>query len=465
MTERVDVAIIGAGPGGYVAAIRASQLGLKTALIEKDAVGGTCLNRGCIPTKALLRSAEVYALAQEGADYGTRSEGVSLDWPQVQKRKERTVLRLRKGVEALLKKNQVGLLSGTAALTSPNTLLVQSADGEPAEVAARCIVLATGAQAKSLPGVAIDERRVLSSTGALQLGAVPESLVVVGAGAVGVEFASLFRSLGTAVTLLEALPHILPLEDAEVADALARSLKKQGTRVEASARVGSVEVDVAGVQVAFTTGDGKAEAVSAEYLLMAVGRGPATDGLGLEAAGVETERGWIAVNEFMQTNVPSIYAIGDCVPTPQLAHVASAEGILAAEHIAGRKPLPLNYDHIPRCVYSHPEVASVGLTEQQAREQGYAPRAAKFPFLANSKAVILGAREGFVKMVADETLGTLLGVQIVGTGATELIAEAALALRLGCTAEEFSRTVHPHPTVSEAMMEAAHALAGMPVHI
>ncbi len=465
MTEQVDVAIIGAGPGGYVAAIRASQLGLKTALIERDAVGGTCLNRGCIPTKALLRSAEVYALAREGDDYGVGVGEVTLDWTQVQKRKERTVSRLRKGIGALLKKNGVLLLPGKGILTSPTEVRVQGADGNSIQIAAGHIIVATGAGAKSLPGIAIDEERVLSSTGALQLEEVPESMVVVGAGAVGVEFASLFRTLGTDVVLLEALPHILPLEDAEVADALARSLKKQGVRIEAGARVESVDVDANRAVVNFTTADGEAESVSAERLLMAVGRGPATDGLGLDAAGVKTERGWIVVDAFMQTNVPSVYAIGDCVPTPQLAHVASAEGILAVEHMAGREPSPLNYDHIPRCVYTHPEVASVGLTEDQARERGYTPRTAKFPFLANSKAVILGAREGFVKMVVDESLDALLGVQIVGAEATELIAEAALALRLECTAEEFSRTVHPHPTVSEAMMEAAHALAGMPVHI
>jgi len=465
MTEQVDVAIVGAGPGGYVAAIRASQLGLKTALIEKDAIGGTCLNRGCIPTKALLRSAEVYALARDSEDYGVRCENVTLDWPQVQKRQERIVSRLRKGVEALLKKNRVAVLPGVAALASPNELLVRSVEGESVQVAARHIVIATGAQAKSLPGIVIDEQRILSSTGALQLQDVPESIVVVGAGVVGVEFASLFRSLGTDVTLLEALPHILPLEDAEIADALAKSLRRQGMRIEAGARVERVETGANGVGVTVITAAGKIETFSAQRLLMAVGREPATENLGLEAAGVKTERGWIAVNEFMQTSVPSIYAIGDCVATPQLAHVASAEGILAAEHIAECSPSPLNYDHMPRCVYSHPEVSSVGLTEEQARERGYTPRTAAFPFLANSKAVILGVREGFVKMVADEGTDALLGVQIVGPGATELIAEAVLALRLECTAEEFSRTVHPHPTVSEALMEAARALVGMPVHI
>ncbi len=465
MTEQVDVAIVGAGPGGYVAAIRASQLGLKTALIEKDAIGGTCLNRGCIPTKALLRSAEVYALARDSEDYGVRCENVTLDWPQVQKRQERIVSRLRKGVEALLKKNRVAVLPGVAALASPNELLVRSVEGESVQVAARHIVIATGAQAKSLTGIVIDEQRILSSTGALQLQDVPESIVVVGAGVVGVEFASLFRSLGTDVTLLEALPHILPLEDAEIADALAKSLRRQGMRIEAGARVERVETGANGVGVTVITAAGKIETFSAQRLLMAVGREPATENLGLEAAGVKTERGWIAVNEFMQTSVPSIYAIGDCVATPQLAHVASAEGILAAEHIAECSPSPLNYDHMPRCVYSHPEVSSVGLTEEQARERGYTPRTAAFPFLANSKAVILGVREGFVKMVADEGTDALLGVQIVGPGATELIAEAVLALRLECTAEEFSRTVHPHPTVSEALMEAARALVGMPVHI
>lgn len=464
MTEIYDVAIVGAGPGGYVAAIRAAQLGMKVALVEKDQVGGTCLNRGCVPTKALLRSAEVWNLAQSAAEYGVQLSGATVDWAQIQKRKEQVVSRLRKGVESLLKKNQVTLIQGAATLLSPTSLAVQKADGAAETLSARRILIAAGARAKTLPGVPIDEERILSSTGALELDHVPASLVVIGAGAVGVEFACLFQTLGSKVTLLEALPQVLPAEDAEVAEELAKSLKRQRIRVEAGARVEKVEADEAGVRVAFTTAAGKAEAVAAEKVLMAVGRGPATDGLGLEAAGVKTDRGWIPVNGFMQTNVPSIYAIGDCVPAPQLAHVASAEGIVAVEHMAGLNPRPLNYDHMPRAVYSRPEVASVGLTEAQAREKGHAVRTAKFPFMACSKAVILGEREGFVKLVIGEAYDALLGVQIIGPGATELIGEAVLALRQEFTAEEFSRAVRPHPTLSEAVMEAAHAAAGMPIH-
>jgi len=464
MADQYDIAIIGAGPGGYVAAIRAAQLGMKTLLVERDQVGGTCLNRGCVPTKALLRSADVYTTAQSGAEFGVQAQGVVMDWALAQKRKEQVVSRLRKGVESLLKKNQVTLLQGTATLTSPTGLTVQEADGSAVAVSAKHVILATGAQTKTLPGVTIDENRILSSTGALALDKVPESLVVIGAGAVGVEFACLFQNLGSKVTLLEALPHVLPLEDADVAEELAKSLKRQRMRVEAGARVEKVEASASQVAVTFMTAAGKTETVTAERLLMAVGRGPATAGLGLEAAGVKTERGWVLVNGFMQTNVPTIYAIGDCVPTLQLAHVASAEGIIAVEHIAGRNPHPLNYDHMPRCTYSHPEVASTGLTEEQAKEKGHAVRAVKFPFMACSKAVIHGEREGFVKMVVDEEYDALLGVQIIGPGATELIAEAVLALRLECTAEEFSRTVHAHPTLSEAVMEAAHAASGMPIH-
>jgi len=465
MADQYDIAIIGAGPGGYVAAIRAAQLGMKTLLVERDQVGGTCLNRGCVPTKALLRSADVYTTAQSGAEFGVQAQAVAIDWALAQKRKEQVISRLRKGVESLLKKNQITLLQGTATLNSPTSLTVQKVDGSAVAVSAKHIILATGAQTKTLPGVTIDENLVLSSTGALALDKVPESLVVIGAGAVGVEFACLFQTLGSKVTLLEALPHVLPLEDADVAEELAKSLKRQRMRVEAGARVEKVEASASQVAVTFMTAAGKTETVTAERLLMAVGRGPATAGLGLEAAGVKTERGWVLVNGFMQTNVPTIYAIGDCVPTLQLAHVASAEGIIAVEHIAGRNPRPLNYDHMPRCTYSHPEVASTGLTEEQAKQKGHAVRAVKFPFMACSKAVIHGEREGFVKMVVDEEYDALLGVQIIGPGATELIAEAVLALRLECTAEEFSRTVHAHPTLSEAVMEAAHAASGMPIHI
>lgn len=464
MAGAYDVAIVGAGPGGYVAAIRAAQRGMKVLLVEKDQVGGTCLNRGCIPTKALLRSAEVFAITQAAAEFGAQVDGAALDWAQVQKRKEQVVSRLRKGVESLLKKNQVALVQGTAALASPTSLTVRRADGVTEAVSARHILIATGAHAKTLPGVTIDEKRVLSSTGALELDHVPASIVVIGAGAVGVEFACLFQTLGGKVTLLEALPQVLPAEDAEVAEELTRALKRQRVRVEVGARVEKVEADEKGVRVAFTTAAGKAETISAEKLLMAVGRGPATEGLGLDAAGVKTDHGWIPVNGHMQTNVPSVYAIGDCVPTLQLAHVASAEGIVAVEHMAGLNPRPLNYDHMPRAVYSRPEVASVGLTEAQAREKGHAVRTARFPFLACSKAVIAGEREGFVKVVIGGAYDALLGVQIVGPGATELIGEAVLALRLECTAEEFSRAVRPHPTLSEAVMEAAHAAAGMPIH-
>lgn len=464
MTDAYDIAIIGAGPGGYVAAIRAAQLGLRVALVERDQVGGTCLNRGCVPTKALLRSAEAWNLVQSAADYGVQLTGAAVDWAQIQKRKEQIVSRLRKGVESLLKKNQVTLVQGAATLLSPTSLNVQTADGGTETVSARHILIAIGARAKTLPGVAIDEERILSSTGALELDHVPASLVVIGAGAVGVEFACLFQTLGSKVTLLEALPQVLPAEDAEVVEELAKNLKRQRIRVEVGARVEKVEPDEAGVRVAFITAAGKAETVAAEKVLIAVGRGPATEGLGLEAAGVKTDRGWIPVNGYMQTNVPSVYAIGDCVPTLQLAHVASAEGIVAVEHIAGLNPRSLNYDHMPRAVYSRPEVASVGLTEAQAQEKGHAVRTAKFPFMACSKAVILGEREGFVKLVVGEAYDALLGVQIIGPGATELIGEAVLALRQEFTAEEFSRAVRPHPTLSEAIMEAAHAAAGMPIH-
>jgi dihydrolipoamide dehydrogenase len=462
---RIDVVIIGAGPGGYVAAIRAAQLGLRVALVEREQVGGLCLNWGCIPTKTLLRSAELlWLLRHQAPAYGVRAQGLEFDWAQAQARKAEVVRYLRGGLEVLLYKNQVAVHQGAARLLGPGRVAVTTGDADEI-LLARNVIIATGSLPKSLPGVTIDEQRILSSSGALALQAMPRSLAIIGAGAVGVEFASLYRTLGSAVTLIEALPHIVPLEDADIAAVLAESLTAQGVQIRAGAKVGQVVAGADGVTIALSTADGQAETIAAERVLVAVGRRPRTEGLGLEALGVKLNGDFIAVNETMQTNVPGVYAIGDCVPTLPLAHVASAEGVLAVEHIAGREVAPLNYDQMPRCTYSRPEVASVGLTEEEAVRRGYQVKVGRFPFKNIARATVLGESEGLVKVVTDARYDEILGVHLVGPQATELIAEAAALLRLEATTEELVRTVHAHPTLAEALPEAGHAVNGQAIYL
>jgi len=462
---RIDVVIIGAGPGGYVAAIRAAQLGLRVALVEREQVGGLCLNWGCIPTKTLLRSAELlWLLRHQAPAYGVRAQGLEFDWAQAQARKAEVVRYLRGGLEVLLYKNQVAVHQGAARLAGPGRVAVTTGDADEI-LLARNVIIATGSLPKSLPGVTIDEQRILSSSGALALQAMPRSLAIIGAGAVGVEFASLYRTLGSAVTLIEALPHIVPLEDADIAAVLAESLTAQGVQIRAGAKVGQVVAGADGVTIALSTADGQAETIAAERVLVAVGRRPRTEGLGLEALGVKLNGDFIAVNETMQTNVPGVYAIGDCVPTLPLAHVASAEGVLAVEHIAGREVAPLNYDQMPRCTYSRPEVASVGLTEEEAVRRGYQVKVGRFPFKNIARATVLGESEGLVKVVTDARYDEILGVHLVGPQATELIAEAAALLRLEATTEELVRTVHANPTLAEALPEAGHAVNGQAIYL
>ena len=462
---RIDVVIIGAGPGGYVAAIRAAQLGLRVALVEREQVGGLCLNWGCIPTKTLLRSAELlWLLRHQAPAYGVRAQGLEFDWAQAQARKAEVVRYLRGGLEVLLYKNQVAVHQGAARLAGPGRVAVTTGDADEI-LLARNVIIATGSLPKSLPGVTIDEQRILSSSGALALQAMPRSLAIIGAGAVGVEFASLYRTLGSAVTLIEALPHIVPLEDADIAAVLAESLTAQGVQIRAGAKVGQVVAGADGVTIALSTADGQAETIAAERVLVAVGRRPRTEGLGLEALGVKLNGDFIAVNETMQTNVPGVYAIGDCVPTLPLAHVASAEGVLAVEHIAGREVAPLNYDQMPRCTYSRPEVASVGLTEEEAVRRGYQVKVGRFPFKNIARATVLGESEGLVKVVTDARYDEILGVHLVGPQATELIAEAAALLRLEATTEELVSTVHAHPTLAEALPEAGHAVNGQAIYL
>jgi len=499
--EPLDVVIIGAGPGGYVAAIRAAQLGLRVALVEREQVGGLCLNWGCIPTKTLLRSAELlWLLRHQAPAYGVRAQGLEFDWAQAQARKAEVVRYLRGGLEVLLFKNQVAVHQGRGRLAGPGRVAVTTGgddeapshpdspsrppfrearrdgesppfrevrrDGASEEILlTKNVIIATGSLPKSLPGVAIDEERVLSSTGALALPAVPRSLAIIGAGAVGVEFASLYRTLGAEVTLIEALPHILPLEDGDIAAVLAASLTAQGVRIRAGAKVEQVVVGAGGVTIALITADGQGETIAAERLLVAVGRRPRTEGLGLEALGVQMAGDFIVVNETMQTSVPGVYAIGDCVPTLPLAHVASAEGVLAVEHLAGREVEPLNYDKVPRCTYSRPEVASIGLTEEEAVRRGYQVKVGRFPFQNIARSTVLGENEGLVKIVCDVRYDEILGVHLVGPQATELIAEAAALLRLEATTEELVRTVHAHPTLAEALQEAGHAVRGQAIYL
>ncbi len=460
-----DVAVIGSGPGGYVAAIRARQLGLKTVVVEKDDVlGGTCLHVGCIPTKALLYTAELLDTLKHARDFGVVVEGYRLDWAALQKRKERVVRRLAAGVSFLFKKNQVETVHGFGTLAGPGKVEVKSEEGV-ATIRARHVIVATGSVPRALPGIGIDGHLVLTSDEILSLPKQPESLAIIGAGAVGAEFASMFASFGTKVTLIEMLPRLLPIEDEEISEGLAKAFKKRGIETLTETRVESVKKEGDGVTVTFTTPDGETGSRTVEKLLIAVGRKPRTEGIGLETLGIETEKDFVSVNGFMETSAPNVFAIGDIVPSQQLAHVGSAEGILAVEKIAGLDVTPMNYEHMPSCTYSSPEVGSVGLSEATAKERGYDVKVGRFPFSANSKAGILEKREGFVKIVSEGKYDELLGVHIIGPHATDLIAEAVVALEHEATAQSLMRTIHAHPTLSESVMEAAHAVEDKPIHV
>jgi len=466
-TPKYDVAIIGSGPGGYVAAIRAGQLGLKTLVVEKDdRLGGTCLLVGCIPTKDLLLNADVYDYFKNAKEFGIVCKEFSLDWTAVQARKTKVVTRLVKGVEFLLKKNKVETIQGYGRWAGPSRITVTDAKGQQREVEAAKIVLATGSEAKTFPGFEPDGKTVLTNKEILALTAVPKSLAIMGAGAVGVEFASIFQRFGTKVTILEMLPRALPLEDEEISTELEKSFRRQGIALETQAKVEKAEKTAGGVAVSFSKPDGKTQSMEAETLLVAVGRSPNTRDVGLEKTRVKLERGFVKVDAYMQTDEPGVYAIGDMVAnSPLLAHVASRQGIVAVTHAAGKPVEPVNYGQIPNCTYCEPEVSSVGMTERQAREAGHKVRVGKFPFAGNSKATILGAREGFVKIVSDEKYGEILGVHMIGPRVTEMIAEAVVAMRLEGTVEDLVYAIHPHPTLTEAVTEAAHAAHDWAIHI
>ncbi len=464
--NRYDLAVLGSGPGGYVAAIRAAQLGLKSLVIEKDdRFGGSCLHVGCIPTKVMLYTAELLDKLKQAKELGIVLDEPRLDWDTLLKRKERLVRKLATGISYLFKKNGVETLRGFGSIAGEGRLEV-SGEGGVTTVGASNILIATGSGPRSLPDVEIDGKNIITNKEILSLPERPKSLAVIGAGAVGVEFASMFASFGTEVTLIEILPRLLPVEDEEVSLALARFLRKRGLEVLTEARVDSVENHGESVEVRFTLRHGRSEKRTFEKLLIAVGRKPRTDGIGLEAAGIETENGMIPVNGFMETSgAGGFYAIGDVVSSPQLAHVASAEGILAVEKMAGLEVQPANYDHMPACTYCSPEVASVGLTETRAKEEGYDVKVGRFPFSANSKASILGHSDGLVKIVSEARYDEVLGCHIIGPHATEMIAEACVALEHEATAESLMRVVHPHPTLSEAVMEATHGAAlGQSIH-
>jgi dihydrolipoamide dehydrogenase len=463
-TERFDVVVVGSGPGGYVGAIRAAQLGLTVAVVEADRPGGICLNWGCIPTKALLRNAEVLQLFHRAGDFGVAFDNLRADYGAAYRRSRQVADRMSKGVEFLLRKNKIALVAGRGELAGAGAVRVHPAQGSPQTLEARAVIVATGAEPKSLPGVAIDGTRVISSDHALRLERLPASVIVIGAGAVGVEFADVFAAYGTQVTIVEALPRLLPLEDEEVSRTLARSFARRKIDVRAGAKVQAVRAAADGATVEIEH-EGKAVRLAAEQVLMAVGRGAKTRGLGLESLGVAMERGFVQVTPHMATSVSGLYAIGDVAGPPLLAHKASAEGIAAAETVAGRPAHGVDPQAVPSCTYCHPQVASLGLTEARARERGLAVRVGKYQFLANGKAQALGEPEGFVKIVAAADTGEILGVHIVGAEATELIAEFGLGKTLEATVEEIGHTIHAHPTLSEAVMEAALDAMGQAIHL
>jgi dihydrolipoamide dehydrogenase len=461
--EELDLIIIGSGPGGYVAGIRAGQLGLKTAVVEKDPkYGGTCGLRGCIPTKALLHTAAVMDEIRSSAALGINVADPALDIEKAQDRKQKVVDSNAKGVEFLFKKNKVTGIHGVGRITGPHDVEVEGPDGKRT-YGAKNILIATGSVPRDIPIAPADGERILNSDHVLELRKVPATMAVLGAGAVGTEFASIYTSFGTKVTLIEMLPRVLPIEDEEVSAELQKALRKRGIEVMTGVKLTSAEKTENGVTLKLE--GGKKDTVEAEMLLVAIGRKPVTENLGLEALGVELERGYVKVNPYMQTAVPHIYAVGDVINTPWLAHVASSEGILAVEHMAGLPVKPLNYDRVPSCTYCEPEVASVGLTEAKAKERGYDVQVGKFPFSALGKARIVGKTEGFVKVVRDKKYDEVLGVHIIGVHATDLIAEACVALQMEGTDEELLRTMHAHPTLSEAVAEAAHAAHGAAIHI
>lgn len=459
-----DVIVLGSGPGGYVAAIRASQLGLKTAIVERESLGGICLNWGCIPTKALLKSAQVFEYLQHAKDYGINVEGGKPDMKAIVQRSRDVAKGMSNGVQFLMKKNKIDVIMGSGMLMPGRKIEVTSADGKKQVVEGKNIIIATGARSRELPALKQDGKKIIGYREAMVLADQPKSMVVVGSGAIGSEFAYFYNAIGTKVTLIEFLPNVVPVEDEEVSKQLERSFKKQGIEVLISSEVTSVDTKGKGCVVSVKTPKGE-QKIECDIVLSAVGIAANIEGIGLEAVGIVTDKGKIKTNEFYATNMPGYYAIGDVTPGQALAHVASAEGIICVEKIAGQNPHPLDYGNIPGCTYCSPEVASVGMTEKQCKEKGLEIKVGKFPFSASGKASAAGAKDGFVKLIFDAKYGELLGAHMIGYNVTEMIAECVSIRKLETTGHEIIKTVHPHPTMSEAIMEAAAAAYGEVIHL
>jgi dihydrolipoamide dehydrogenase len=459
-----DVIVLGSGPGGYVTAIRASQLGLKVAVIERESLGGICLNWGCIPTKALLKSASVFEYINHAKDYGIEVGAPKADFTGMIKRSRGVAEGMSKGVQFLMKKNKIEVIMGTGKVKPGKKVSVTDADGKVTEYSANHIIVATGGRSRILPNLPQDGKKIIGYREAMTLTEQPKSMVIVGSGAIGVEFAYFYNSLGTKVTIVEFMPNIVPVEDEDVSKALAKNFKSAGVEIMNNAEVTSVDTTGKGCKVKVKTADGE-KIIEADIVLSAVGMVANIEGIGLEDVGIATDKGKILVDKYYQTNVPGYYAIGDCTPGQALAHVASAEGIICVEQIAGHHPQPLDYQNIPGCTYCSPEVASVGYTEKQAKEAGYELKVGKFPFSASGKASAAGHKDGFVKLIFDAKYGELLGAHLIGANVTEMIAECVALRRLETTGLELIKTVHPHPTMSEAIMEAAAAAYGEVIHL
>jgi dihydrolipoamide dehydrogenase len=461
-----DLIVIGSGPGGYSAAVRAGQYGLKTAIVEKDPkLGGTCLHVGCIPTKALLHTADVWEYFKHADEQGFTVENPKINYPKALDRKNKIVAKHAKGVEFLMKKNKVDWIKGYGKLVAPGKVEVATDKG-PQTLETKNVIIATGSEARMLPGLQPDAKTILTNIEILDLSPIPKTMLIIGGGAVGVEFASIFNRFGTKVTIFEMLPRLVPVEDEEVSKELERAFKKSGIRCETGTKVDNIRKTDNGVKLSATFANGKTEEFEAETLLVAVGRRPLTENIGLEGTKVELDRGFIKVNEYQQTGEPGIYAIGDVVVgTPQLAHVATREGMVAVAHMAGKPVTPLNKNRIPGVTFTEPGIGSVGLTEAQARAQGFKVKVGKFPFSANSKASILDSHDGFVKVVADETFGEILGVHIIGPQAFELVSEAVAAMESEATVETMMSAIHAHPTLYEAMGEAFNNVYGLAINV